>query len=210
MADVANSIDVTAPPALPLPPKEYQQAKYDQINNVLRLFFTRVINNLRALLGTTDNGGRFLYFPRGSFYSDADQAIAIINTEQAVTFNNTVLSSGISVVTSTKITVDVDGVYTFLFSGQFDKSNASAGTVFVWYDKNGTGVTYSAEKYTLAGTDAEVSALLNFTVQLNATEYVEIMMAGDATTISLEAIPAAGAHPGVSSASLSVIYASNG
>jgi len=205
-----NLIEAVGPPALPLAGLDYDRSKQDQTNNILRLFFYRFVNNLRTLLAVTDNGGRVLYFPRGTFVSTADQAISVADTEQAVTFSATGITSGITLVTSTKITAAVDGVYTFHFSGQLDKVNAGVATMLLWYDKNGTGVTDSTRKYAINGATDETVGELNFSVELNATDYIEIMMASDDTDAKLDAIAAAGAHPGIPSAMLSVTYTSNG
>ena len=85
---MANEIERAEPPALPLAPEEYRRPFMDQNSNVLRLFFNRIVNSLNTLF-STDDGGRFLYMPRGSFYSTADQTAAMANTGYAVTFNST-------------------------------------------------------------------------------------------------------------------------
>lgn len=69
---MANEIERTETPALPLAPEEYKRSFMDQNSNVLRLFFNRTLNSLSTLL-STDDGGKFLYAPRGSFHSTQDQ-----------------------------------------------------------------------------------------------------------------------------------------
>jgi hypothetical protein len=76
------SVDVK-PPALPLAPVEYDRAYQDQLNNVLRLYFTQ-INNPGPMAGTADKAGTTdvvagLNFSRpdgagGTVYSFATQA----------------------------------------------------------------------------------------------------------------------------------------
>jgi hypothetical protein len=204
-----NLIAAVDPPALPHAGAEYDRSTSDQTNNVLRLFFNRLVNNLRSLLATTDNGGRVLYFPRGQFLSTADQAISIINTEQAVTFNVTGVSSGIEIVSSSRITVDKDGVYNVNFMGELDITGGT-GNLFIWYAVNGVGAANSAKEFYLSGSTQVMSANINFSGSLNASDYLEVMMAGDSTNLKLQATAAAGAHPGVASASCSVIHVSNG
>jgi hypothetical protein len=206
---VPNLIEVIEPPALPTAREDYDKSTTDQTNNIFRLFFNRLVNNFRTLLATTDNGGRVLYFPRGQFLSTADQSIAIINTEQAVTFDTTGVSSGIEVVSSSQITVDKDGVYAVNFMGELDISGGT-GNLFIWYAVNGVAAAYSAKEFYLSGSTRVLSANLNFSGSLNALDYIEIMMAGDSTNLTLQATATAGAHPGVGSASCSVIFVSNG
>ena len=89
---MANELERPAPPALPLATETYDRPFMDQNSNVLRLFFTRLINAFDNLV-STDNGGKFIYSPVGTFYSTQDQSAAATNTGYAVTFNNTVLNS---------------------------------------------------------------------------------------------------------------------
>ena len=69
---MANELERPAPPALPLATETYDRPFMDQNSNVLRLFFTRSINAFDNLV-STDNGGKFIYSPVGTFYSTQDQ-----------------------------------------------------------------------------------------------------------------------------------------
>src|SRR5210317_1632020 len=111
---MANQIDKTEPPALPLAPEEYNRPFMDQNSNVLRLFFNRLIGTLNTLL-STDDGGKFLYMPRGLFYSTTNQTAAVINTGYPVEFEQTYIGNGVSIegVDSTRVTVTADGMYNF-------------------------------------------------------------------------------------------------
>ena len=109
---MANDIERTEPPALPLAPEEYQRPFMDQNSNVLRLFFNRFINSLNNLF-STESGGKFLYMPRGAFYSTQDQTASNVNTGYAVTFNNTVYSSGVTLSNNSRINVQNAGTYKF-------------------------------------------------------------------------------------------------
>jgi hypothetical protein len=111
---MANEIQRVAPPALPLAPEGYDRPFMDQNSNVLRLFFTRFVNSLNTIL-STDDGGKFIYMPRGLFYSTAAQTATVINTGYPVEFENTYIGNGISIggTDDTRITVTADGVYNF-------------------------------------------------------------------------------------------------
>ena len=61
-------LNKVAAPNLPLPLQEYDRQYFDQMLNVLRLYF----NRLDALTGqlNTSNSGSSLQFPNGAFYQD--------------------------------------------------------------------------------------------------------------------------------------------
>ena len=105
---MANEIEKVEPPALPLSGEQYNRPFFDQFSNVLRLFFRRFTNTLNELL-STDDGGKVLYMPHGAFYSTQDQNAAAINTGYAVTFNNTVLSSNVTLSNNSRITLRTQG-----------------------------------------------------------------------------------------------------
>ena len=101
---MANEIERAEPPALPLAPEEYYRSYMDQNSNVLRLFFNRLVGSVNNLL-SVDEGGKFLYMPRGSFYSTQDQSAAAVDTGYAVTFNNTSYNSGVTLSNNSRIKV---------------------------------------------------------------------------------------------------------
>jgi hypothetical protein len=143
---MANNIQKIEPPALPLAPGMYDQGYQDQSNNVLRLFFNRLISMLRNVL-STDDGGKFLYFPRGSFYSTTNQTAAATSTGYPVEFENTYLGNGVSIegVDATRLTVSADGVYNFQVTLGIQHTNASDANCV------DCGSTKTALTYLMAG-----------------------------------------------------------
>ena len=125
---MANELERPAPPALPLATETYDRPFMDQNSNVLRLFFTRLINAFDNLV-STDDGGRFLYMPRGSFYSTQDQLAASTNTGYALTFNSTHHSDSITVSNNSRINVTYAGTYQFSVTLQIEHNNSSEATV---------------------------------------------------------------------------------
>ena len=149
---MANQLDRPEPPALPLPPGEHSRPYTDQKDNVFRLFFNRITSVLSAVL-TTDDGGKFIYMPRGLFYSTTAQTAAVVNTGYPVEFENTYIGNGVTIegTDKTRITVSADGVYNFQVTLMTDHTNSSDATVWTWINKNGTDVAYGAKKQTIKG-----------------------------------------------------------
>jgi len=206
---MANEIQKVEPPALPLAPEEYQRPYMDQNSNVLRLFFNRLVNSLNTLLGT-DDGGRFLYMPRGLFYSTTDQTAAAINTGYPIKFENTYIGNGVSIAgaDNTQITVTADGVYNFQVTLQTDHVGGSDSTITTWINKNGTDVPYGGQQQTVKGNSVH-AVYWNFSIDVEAGQYIEMYWATDDTNLSLDTQTATSPHPGIPSAIVAVSFVSN-
>ena len=204
---MANELNRVEPPALPLAPEEYQRPYQDQSNNVLRLFFNRLVGLIREVI-STDDGGKFLYFPRGLFYSTTDQTAALVNTGYPVEFENTYIESGISIVDDTEITVSADGIYNFQVTLQTAHTNSSAVQVWTWINKNGTDVTYGGQQQTIVG-NANQPVYWNFSIDLTAGQYIEMYWATADLSLSLDSTAPTSPHPGIPSAVVAVSFVSN-
>ena len=204
---MANRLDRPEPPALPLAPNTYNRPFMDQNSSVLRLFFNRLMASVNALL-SVDDGGRFLYMPRGLFYSTTDQTAAVVNTGYPVEFENTYLGNGVSIVSDTRITVSADGVYSFQVTLQTDHVGGSDSTITTWINKNGTDVPYGGQQQTVKGNSIH-AVFWNFSIDLTAGQYIEMYWATDDTSLTLDTQPAASPHPGIPSAIVAVSFVSN-
>ena len=206
---MANQIDRPEPPAIPLPPAAYDRPYMDQKDNVFRLFFNRLISTLNALL-STDDGGKFLYMPRGLFYSTTNQTAAAVDTGYPVEFENTYLGNGVSIAGAddTQITVSADGVYNFQVTLQTAHTNSSDVTITTWINKSGTDVPYGGQVQTVKG-NATRALYWNFSIDLLADDYIEMYWATDDTALSLYTEAATSLHPGVPSTIVAVSFVSN-
>ena len=204
-----NEIDRVATPALPLAPEGYDRPYMDQNSNVLRLFFNRFVNVVNTLL-STDDGGKFLYMPRGLFYSTVDQTAAAINTGYPVEFENTYIGNGISIggTDNTRITASDDGVYNFQVTLQLEHNNSSAATLWTWINKNGTDQPYGGQKNTTKGND-DIAVHWNFSIDLTAGQYIEMYWATDDVQLNLHTEAATAPHPGLPSTVVAVSFVSN-
>lgn len=204
---MANEIDREVAPALPYAPLTYDQRFTDQNSNILRLFFNRLVNTLNTLL-SSDNGGKFLYSPVGTFYSTQDQTAAAVNTGYAVTFNNTVLNNGVTLSNNSRINVANAGVYQFNVTLQLEHNNASDAQITIYEEKNGSAVSYSGHQFHIKGNDYE-AINWEFMTSLAAGDYIEIYWATDDTGVNLHTEAASSPHPGIPSASIDVTFVSN-
>ena len=109
-------LDNPAPPNLPYAPDLYDKVYVEALTNVLRLYFNRIENVTRNLLGR--DGGRFLSNPFGSFSSDSNQTAASTTIAYAITYDVTDISDSVYLSNSSRLNVTYPGVYNLQFSIQ--------------------------------------------------------------------------------------------
>lgn len=141
----------------------------------------------------------------GQFYDTTTQIAAAINTPYAITFNTTDVSNGVFLGTpSSRVTVDTEGVYNFLFSIQLDKTNGGTGIFWVWPRINGVNVPDSNSQVQIQGNNAEQLVTVGYFFKLKAGDYVEIMYAVNDVSVQVETFPASAFYPSVPSIILTV------
>jgi hypothetical protein len=197
-----------AAPNLPLAPEGYSRAYTDQLNNVLRLYFNRldaILDQLKTS-GAIDPG--LINNPNGLFFSTVDQTLAAVDTGYPITFNQTYLNNEVALQSgsTSKIEVNVDGVYNFQLSAQLKSTNASAKDVQIWIKRGTTTIGYSSHKYTLEGSDNHMNVTWIFDIDLADGEYIEMYWGADDTNVTLEAIAASAPYPAVASAVMAVNF----
>jgi hypothetical protein len=204
---MANQIDKPQTPALPLAREQYDRRDQDQYDNILRLFFNRLSNTFGSLLSTSD-GGKVLYMPRGLFYSTTNQTAAATSTGYPVEFENAYIDNGVSIVNDSRITVSADGVYNFQVTLTFQHTNSSDCTIWAWINKNGTAVPYGGQKQSIKG-NADRAVYWNFSIDVEAGQYIEMYWATSSTSASLYTEVATSPHPGIPSTVVAVSFVSN-
>lgn len=186
-------INFPAAPNLPLSPLEFDSRYQEGLNNVLRLYFTRLSGTLQNVLGP--EGGRFLNNPSGSFLSTLDQLAVSTTAAYAVTYNTTDISNSVSVTNNSRITVTYSGIYNLQFSIQFVNTSVQIHDVDVWAAVNGTNLSNSNSRFSVpnshGGTDGHLIAALNLFLTLQAGDYVELYWHTDNTNVSIQYLPAA-------------------
>jgi hypothetical protein len=201
-------LNKVAAPNLPLPLENYDRQYFDQLLNVLRLYF----NRLDALTGQLQTDGAIdpglINNPNGLFFSTVDQTLAAVDTGYPITFNQTYLNNFVALQTAStsKIEVAVAGVYNFQLSAQLKSTNASAKDVQIWIKRGTTTIGYSGHRYTVEGSDNHMNVNWIFDIDLAANEYIEMYWGADDTAVTMEAIPASAPYPAVASAVMAVNF----
>lgn len=195
------------PPSLPLATNEYDRRYQDQLNNVLRLYFTRLNSVVSSVVG--NEGGQYLSFPYGSFYDTTTQSAAAINTAYVVTFNteSDTNSVKISPVVTSRLVVDEQGLYNYAFAVQLHNTGILGGSVNLWARQNGTDRVYSARKESVAAS-AYLTVMGSFLPSLNANDYIELVWSTDNMDIKIQPIASPAVGPSVPSATMIVNFIS--
>lgn len=207
-------LDSPQPPNLPYAPQEWTPTYQEQLNNVLRLYFNRLSNVTKNLLGP--EGGQFINMPFGSFYDTTDQTAASTTTAYAVTLNTTALSNNVSLVDSTKITFATDGIYNIQFSIQLSNDDNATQDIDIWFRKNGVDIDNSNSRFGLAprksaGDPYHVIGSLNFVDSFVADDYVELYWQTSSTNAYIEyySAPSSPTRPAIPSVILTATFVSS-
>ena len=201
-------LNKVAAPNLPLPLNEYDRQYFDQLLNVLRLYFNRIDALTTQLMTSGSIDPSLINVPNGLFFNTADQTLAAVNIGYPITFNQTYLNNFVALQTAStsKIEVAVGGVYNFQLSAQLKSTNASGKDVQIWIKRNNITIGYSGHRYTVEGSDNHFNVSWNFDIDLAANEYIEMYWGADDTAVRMEAIPASAPYPAVASAVMAVNF----
>lgn len=207
-------LDSPQPPNLPYAPQEWSPTYQEQFNNVLRLYFNRLSNVTKNLLGP--EGGQFINLPFGAFYDTTDQTAASTTTAYAITINTTSLSNNVSIVDNTKLTFATDGVYNIQFSIQLSNNDNATQDIDIWFSKNGTDIANSNSRFGLAprksaGDPYHVIGSLNFVESFSADDYVELYWRTSNTNAYIEyySAPSSPTRPAIPSVILTATFVSS-
>lgn len=186
------------PPNLPISPAEYSVRYQDQLNNVLRLYFTQLSNRINTPIA------------HASYYDTTTQTNPVANQVNLFTYNSVVSEFGITRgVPTSKIFVSQTGVYNFQFSAQIDKTVAGVDQIWIWPRINGVNVPDSATKINIQGSaEAEVAAW-NFLLVMKGGDYFELAWESPEDDMIILAEPPASNYPGIPSIILTVTWISN-
>jgi hypothetical protein len=214
MANLRQQLDTPPAPKLASSGELYSSALQNQNNGILNIFFIKLVNSLNSVLGI--RGGRFINNPYGAFQDSTDQVAANTTTAYPVTFNTTDFSNGVTIASSSRITVANDGIWNLQFSLQFTNTTNASQDVDVWFRVNGTNVPNSNSRYGLSSRKAaddpfHIIMALNYFISLNATDYVEIMWRPTNTGVSIEQYAAGTSptRPAIPSAIVTMSFVSN-
>jgi hypothetical protein len=132
-----------------------------------------------------------------------------VNTSQEVT------STTITGDLPSKITVDYAGLYNLQFSFQFVNTDTQIHDTDVWFRKNGTNIANSNSRFSVpnshGGVDGHLIAALNFFLDMDPGDFVEIMWHTDDVQVLIEQLPTAASptRPATPSAIVTMSYVSS-
>jgi hypothetical protein len=132
-----------------------------------------------------------------------------VNTSQEV------VSTSITGDLPSKVTVDYAGLYNMQFSFQFVNTDTQIHDVDVWFRKNGTNISSSNSRFSVpnshGGVDGHLIAALNFFLDMDPGDFIEIMWHTDDTNISIQQLPTATTptRPATPSAIVTMQYVSS-
>jgi hypothetical protein len=202
-----------AAPNLPVPPTDYQPRYHEQFNNVLRLYFNRLNNNLLALFSAY--GGQYISLPLGSFYSTVDQTAVSTTAEYAITCNTTSIANGVEIQNDSQIRVTYPGYYNIQFSVQLSNGDNTPQDIDIWFKKNGVNIADSNSRFGLAarksaGDPYHTIAALNFIVFLTPDDYLQLYWCTTNTAAKIEyyAAPSSPTRPAIPSVILTATFVS--
>jgi hypothetical protein len=208
------------------------RAQYDpsQINQLVRSLEQIVLQLNSAYTSTVDNdnlgalgffgaggpgapldGTENFFLPYASFIDRTTQTAAATDTAYALPLEIEQLSSGIyrDPGNTSRVYVDLPGVYNIQFSAQLKKSSGGAANAFIWPRVNGQNIGASATKVTVQGSSAAAVAAWNFLLDLDGEDYFELMWAVSNTGLVLLAEAATAFCPSIPSLILTVTYVSS-
>ena len=173
-------------------------AGFGTINADCSAMFFAVSNTLWEELQGFGRSVPILHY--GAFSDTSTQVAASIDTAYAMTFTTTDSSNGVSIGSpSSRLVVANQGVYNVQFSAQLDQTSGGTVNIYIWLRKNGVNVPNTASTVALQGTAARLVAAWNFIIQLEPTNYVELMWATDNTNARILAASATSVWPAIPS-----------
>ncbi len=211
MANVKQQLETPSLSPLGYPPEVYERRNLNENNGALNIFARKLTSVLGSLFGP--RGGKFMNNPYGAFQSTVDQTAALANTAYAMTLNTTDYANGVSVASSSRITVADSGIWNLQWSGQFENPDSQDHDVRVWLKINGTVVVGSTGFFAVPSKHGSVNghALVgwNYFVSLNASDYIELWWETDSNLVSIQAYPASGNYPSTASLIATMTFVSN-
>ena len=166
-------------PNLPIAPNQYSTQHYDVLNNVLRLYFNRLDQNLTALFG--NSGGAYLNIPYISALDSANQYATGNNIPTAAIWSSGVYNG--FTLGATSATAQRSGIYKITYSLQFANTDNLAHDAVVWLRVNGNtsaaDVPDSSTKFSIparksAGVPSYVAGYSEVVFELNAGDSVSL------------------------------------
>lgn len=196
-----SRLSASRAPNLPMAPGGYSPQFVEQVNNALRLYFTKKDLNESALLGPL--GGQFINSPHIAATDSTDQYALGSNVATIVKWNTLEVSAGFTLNIDGTATLPVSGTYKIDYSLQLTNTDNVAHDAFVWLVVNGVPVRDTSSRFTVSARKsatefAHVVAYSSATFAVNGNDVFALCWATDQAATSdaltagiyLEHIPA--------------------
>lgn len=202
-----NALSQVAAPNLPLATPQYDSRYIDQLNNVLRLYFNqldKILGQLQTGSGSIDGTG--IRFPYGAFSSYTTQSTTA-NTATLLTLSNTDFSNQVSLVTGSKITAAVAGIYNLQFSVQIENLDVAPQDAYIWLKQNGTDIVGSTGVLGMPARKNPADPFhdikgWNYYLSMNAGDYVQFYWSTTNANVTIPTYAASGTPTKPSTASV--------
>ena len=125
----------------------------------------------------------------------ASTSPASANTSYAITWDNTEIANGVSVVSNSQITVIESGLYQFDVTLQLQSNSGVDKNVIFWFKKNGTNIPNTSRLVTVSVNSAYTPIALADFFSLDAGDYVELWWQSNNTNVALVTVAAGGTAP---------------
>lgn len=138
----------------------------------------------------------------GQFMSLRDQTAVSANVAYVAEFDSAAaFNTGITIASSTNITVAAAGVYEFLFSAQMDNTDNNDHDITFWYAVDGVDVADSASRITIPKSSDGGKAVFEITLQeqLAAGGYIQIKYGVENIVVKMDYTAASPPYPAIPS-----------
>ena len=150
--------------------------------------------NVKSTVALFGQYARNTYFNHAAFQDTTTQT-GSITAGTPFTFNTVDVDDGVTLVSGSRLTVPIDGVYNFQWSGQFQNVENTIEDVTVWLRIDGADVPGSAGVISLAARKnpsifGRTIIGWNYFLTLTAGQYVQIVWLPSTATVTVPAFPA--------------------
>jgi hypothetical protein len=125
----------------------------------------------------------------------ASTAPASANTSYAISWDNTEIANGISIVSGSRLTVVQSGLYQFDLTLQLQSNSGADKNVIFWFKKNGTNIPNTSRIVTVTTNSAYTPISLADFFSLEAGDYIELWWQASSTAVALVTVAAGGTAP---------------
>lgn len=126
----------------------------------------------------------------GSFSLNTTQTVTGANVPTVIPYDTIEIARGVRYENGSQIVVPIKGIYEFNWSIQLDKSGGGSSAVDIWLRKNGADIPRSGGQVVVDGQQGETLPFVNYFLELEPNDYVEVVFASADNTVGATYFPA--------------------